>query len=101
MADHRTRRQMELEHMNRQALYEQEQQLRKQKGYYEDTWSRPQNTLGPNEDVVEKRRYRKHVSITAGNGRPGNTLRENVGLLILLILIIIGLYHVSISLLNQ
>ena len=101
MADHRTRRRLELEHMNRQALHEQEQQRRQQEGYYEDTWARPNNTLGPNEDVVEKRRYRKHVVISASNGRPSNALGENIMLLLLLILFIVGLYHACIYLLNQ
>lgn len=101
MADHYTRRRQELERMNQQALHEQEQQRRRQEGYYEDTWARPNNTLGPNEDVVEKRRYRKHVAISAGNGRPSNALKENVGLLVLLLILVGLLYHACIYMLNQ
>lgn len=100
MADYRTRRRQELEHMNRQAQIKQEEQ-RRQEGYYEDSWTPPNNTLGPNEDVVEKRRYHTHVFPTTGNGRPNNTLAENVGLLLLLILFIVGLYQLCIYILNQ
>lgn len=60
----------------------------------------PANTLGPQEDVVEKRRIRRqHVSLTAGDNN--STLTENLFLLMLLIGSIYGLYRLTIYLLMQ
>ena len=87
--------------MNQQALYEHEQQMRHRKDYYNDTWTRPNNTLGPNEDVVEKRRIHKRVHVVTGNTRTQNILGENIILLIGLVISIILLYHICIYVLNQ
>lgn len=100
-SDYNRRRRQELERMEQQAQYEQEQQLRRRKDYYDDTWARPNNTLGPNEDVVEKRRIQKRVHVVTGNTRPHNILGENVVLLIGLVISIIVLYHICIYVLNQ
>ena len=99
--DYNRRRRQELERMNQQAQYEQEQQLRRREDYYADTWTRPNNTLGPNEDVVEKRRIRKRVHVVTGNTRTQNILGENIVLLIGLIISIIILYNICIYILNQ
>lgn len=95
------RHRQELKHMELQAQYEQEQRLRRRKDYYEDSWTQPNNTLGPNEDVVEKRRLRKHVRAVSSNIRTHNILGENVVLLIGLVISIIILYHICIYVLNQ
>lgn len=61
------------------------------------------NTLGPQEDVVESRRFtRKHVDIAMPRSASTKSLlAENIALLILLVLSIYGLYRLSIYLLNQ
>lgn len=100
MAHDRMSRQKEFEMMERQARYRQEQELRRHKEYYEDTWSRPNNTLGPHEEVVEKRR-RKHVVIATGSRHTRSVLGENLILLAALVASIYGLYSLCIYLLNQ
>lgn len=95
------RHRQELKRMEQQAQYEQEQRLRQRKDYYEPSWTPPNNTLGPNEDVVEKRRIYKHVHTTPSNIRTQNILGENVVLLIGLVISIIVLYHLCIYVLNQ
>lgn len=58
------------------------------------------NTMGPQEDVVEKRRIRRqHVSVAAGES--SSTLSENIFLLLLLVGSIYGLYRLTIYLLMQ
>lgn len=101
MPAERMNRRRELDRMERSARYRHEEELRRHTEYYDDTWARPNNTLGPNEDVVEKRRKRKHVVLATGTGRTHNILGENLVLLIGLILSIIVLYHACIYVLNQ
>ncbi|MDO5472781.1 MAG: hypothetical protein Q4F35_05550 [Akkermansia sp.] len=101
MAHDRMSRQREFELMEQQARYRQEQELRRHKEYYEDTWSRPNNTLGPHEEVVEKRRRRKHVVIATGSPQTRSVLGENLILLAALVASIYGLYSLCIYLLNQ
>ncbi len=62
---------------------------------------RSRNTLGPQEDVIERRRHRNHVAIssTPDNGSR-NILAENVFLLILLAASIYGIYRLCIHILN-
>lgn len=58
------------------------------------------NTMGPQEDVVERRRIRRqHVSVAAGENN-GN-LSENLFLLMLLAASIYGLYRLTLYLLMQ
>lgn len=58
------------------------------------------NTMGPQEDVVEKRRIRRqHVSMSAGESN--GSVSENIFLLLLLIGSIYGLYRLTIYLLMQ
>lgn len=58
------------------------------------------NTMGPQEDVVEKRRIRRqHVNVAAGES--SSTLPENIFLLLLLVGSIYGLYRLTIYLLMQ
>ena len=87
--------------MERQARYRQEQKFRRSREYYEDQWARPNNTLGPNEEVVEKRRRRKHVVISTGSSQTRSVLGENLILLAALIASIYGLYSLCIYILNQ
>lgn len=65
---------------------------------------RPQddaNTMGPQEDVVERRlhRNRHHVNVAAGDAN--GSIAENLFLLLLLISSIYGLYRLTIYLLMQ
>ncbi|MBR5894651.1 MAG: hypothetical protein IKZ13_03815 [Akkermansia sp.] len=101
MARDRISRQREFEQMERQARYRQEQEFRRSREYYEDQWARPNNTLGPNEEVVEKRRRRKHVVISTGSSQTRSVLGENLILLAALIASIYGLYSLCIYILNQ
>ena len=101
MARDRISRQREFEQMERQARYRQEQAFRRSREYYEDQWARPNNTLGPNEEVVEKRRRRKHVVISTGSSQTRSVLGENLILLAALIASIYGLYSLCIYILNQ
>lgn len=61
------------------------------------------NTLGPQEDVVESRRFtRNRVVVTAPrSASTKNLLMENMILLVLLVASIYGLYQLSIYILNQ
>ena len=63
----------------------------------------PANTLGPSEDVLERRRgqHRKHVSISGATPQNRNILMENLLLLIVLAGSIWGLYTLTIYLLTQ
>ncbi len=62
---------------------------------------RSYNTLGPQEDVIERRRHRNRVAMS---GTPGmssrNILVENVFLLLLLAASIYGIYRLCIHILN-
>ncbi len=102
MARDNTRRKVDLERMERQARYRHEQELRRSREYYDDQWERPNNTLGPNEEVMEKRRnHRKHVYIATGSHQTKNILGENFILLLALVASIYGLYSLCIYILNQ
>ena len=101
MARDRLRRQNEIDRLEQQARHRREQELRSRRDYYEDTWSRPENTLGPNEEVMEKRRRRKHVVVASGSSRSHNILGENIAMLIGLVICIIALYHICLYVLNQ
>ncbi len=59
------------------------------------------NTLGPQEDVIERRRHRNRVSVsnTSTTGTR-NILAENVFLLLLLAGSIYGIYRLCIHILN-
>ncbi len=61
------------------------------------------NTLGPSEDVLENRNYRrKRVIMEQDKGRhTRNNIRENVFFLLLLGLSIYGTYHLFIYILNR
>ncbi len=62
---------------------------------------RSYNTLGPQEDVIERRRHRKHVAVSAGStNTTRNILAENIFLLILLAASIYGIYRLCIYILN-
>ena len=63
----------------------------------------PANTLGPSEDVLERRRgmHRKHLTITGAAPRNRNLLLENLLLLIVLAASIWGLYTLTIYLLTH
>lgn len=61
-----------------------------------------ENTLGPQEDVVEKRRARRrHVAMASPTESGSNRLAENVILLLFLVVSIYVLYKVTIYLLTQ
>ncbi len=64
---------------------------------------RGENTMEPQEDVVEQRRARrKHVTLVDGRtSATRNILAENILLLVLLVASIYGLYRLSIYILNQ
>ncbi|MDO5470788.1 MAG: hypothetical protein Q4F38_05755 [Akkermansia sp.] len=100
--DPRNRRR-EFELMEQEARYRQEQELRRHREYYEDQWARPNNTLGPDEEVVAKRRRnrRKHVVIQAGGAHTRNVLGENLILLAALVASIYGIYSLCIYILNH
>ncbi len=59
------------------------------------------NTLGPQEDVIERRRHRNRVAMSnpAGAGTR-NILAENIFLLLLLAGSIYGIYRLCIHILN-
>lgn len=58
------------------------------------------NTMGPQEDVVERRRIRRqHVNVASGES--SGSLSENLFLLFLLVGSIYGLYRLTIYLLMQ
>ena len=62
------------------------------------------NTLGPHEEVVERRKAnkRKRVAIAAPrHPSTGNILMENILLLLLMVASIYGLYRLCIYILNQ
>ena len=63
----------------------------------------PANTLGPNEDIVERRRgmNRKHVTVTGASPQNRNILFENLIILIFLAVSIWGLYSLIIYLLTH
>ena len=99
--DYNSRRQ-DLDRMERQARYRHEQEMRRSREYYDDQWERPNNTLGPNEEVMEKRRnHRKHVFVSTGSSHTKSVLGENLVLLAALVASIYGLYSLCIYILNQ
>lgn len=59
------------------------------------------NTLGPQEDVVEKRRAVRKRVVTQSAGGGSNVLAENMILLLFLVASIYGLYKVTLYLLIQ
>ena len=63
----------------------------------------PANTLGPSEDVLERRRgqHRKHVTITGAAPQNRSLLLENLLLLVVLAGSIWGLYTLTIYLLTH
>lgn len=63
----------------------------------------PANTLGPNEDLVERRRssHRKQVTITGAAPQNRNLLLENLVILLFLAGSIWGLYSLIIHLLTH
>jgi hypothetical protein len=63
----------------------------------------PANTLGPSEDVLERRRgqHRKHVTITGAAPQNRSLLMENLLLLVVLAGSIWGLYTLTIYLLTH
>ncbi len=63
--------------------------------------ARSYNTLGPQEDVIERRRHRNRVAISsAPDNATRNILAENVFLLLLLAASIYGIYRLCIYILN-
>jgi hypothetical protein len=103
MATDPRNRRREFELMEQEARYRQERELRRHKEYYEDQWARPNNTLGPDEEVIAKRRRhrRKHVVIQAGSPHTRNVLGENLILLAALVASIYGIYCLCIHILNN
>lgn len=85
----------------RERVLQHESALHGQGGYYPSF--RGENTMGPQEDVVERRRARrKHVTLVDGrSSATRNILAENILLLVLLVASIYGLYRLSIYILNQ
>lgn len=63
----------------------------------------PANTLGPNEDLVERRRssHRKQVTITGAAPQNRNILLENLVILVFMAGSIWGLYSLIIHLLTH
>ena len=63
----------------------------------------PANTLGPNEDIVQRRQdsYRKKVTIEKMGTQSRNILLENLVILLFLIVSIWGLYSLTIPLLTH
>ena len=63
----------------------------------------PENTLGPHEEVVQRRKdsVRKKVRIEKIAPDSRNILLENLGLLLVLVLSIAGLYLLTIHLLTH
>ncbi len=62
---------------------------------------RPSNTLGPQEDVIERRRHRKRVAMSATSPSASrNILMENVILLFVLAASIYAIYRLCIYILN-
>ena len=63
----------------------------------------PANTLGPNEDIVQRRQdsYRKKVTIEKMGTQSRNILLENLVILLFLIVSIWGLYSLTIHLLTH
>lgn len=60
--------------------------------------------MGPSEDVLEKRRQRKRLSVNVHSGRhysSRNILAENAVMLFFVVVSIYGLYRLIIYLLNQ
>lgn len=103
MPTNHTRRRREVELMELQARRRQEEAFRHSEDYYEDQWARPNNTMAPNEEVVEKRRsnHRKHVVMRFGRAQTRNLLGENIILLAALAFSIYGLYCLCLHILNQ
>ncbi|MBQ4613568.1 MAG: hypothetical protein IJB31_01400 [Akkermansia sp.] len=106
MARNRISRQREFElmvaedRMRRERILEKEDAMM---GHGRHTYNpEAYNTLGPNEEVIEKRRRRKRVTMAAPRpASTGNILMENILLLLLLVGSIYGLYRLSIYILNQ
>lgn len=63
----------------------------------------PPNTLGPNDEIVARRRgqHRKHVTITGAAPQNRNLLLENLFILLFLAASIWGLYSLIIYLLTH
>ena len=63
----------------------------------------PANTLGPNEDIVQRRQdsYRKKVTIEKMGTQSRNLLLENLAILLFLVISIWGLYSLTIYLLTH
>ena len=63
----------------------------------------PANTLGPNEELVERRRgqHRKHVTISGAAPHHRNILLENIFILLFLAASVWGLYTLIIYLLSH
>lgn len=63
----------------------------------------PANTLGPNEDIMQRRRdsHRKQVTIEKIAPQSRNILLENLAILVFLIVSIWGLYTLTIYLLTH
>lgn len=63
----------------------------------------PANTLGPNEEILERRRnvHRKHVTITGVAPENRNVLLVNIGILLFFAFSIWGLYTAIIHLLSH
>ncbi len=70
-------------------------------GYTSPRRPRSYNTLGPQEDVIERRRHRKRVAMnTSPSSSSRNILMENVILLLILAASIYAIYRLCIYILN-
>ena len=63
----------------------------------------PANTLGPNDELLERRRgqHRKHVTISGATPQHRNILMENIFILLFLAASVWGLYSLIIYLLSH
>ncbi len=70
-------------------------------GFDDERRRRGRNTLGPQEDVIERRQHRNRVALSATPGNTShNVLTENIVLLLLLAASIYGIYRLCIYILN-
>lgn len=108
MARNRISRQREFELMVAEDRMRREQALEREDAMlgYDRHRHNPEhyNTLGPHEEVIERRRAhkRKRVAMAAPRHHStGNILMENIMLLLLMVGSIYGLYRLCIYILNQ
>ncbi len=86
---------------DRRRQQRQREQEARNYGFDDARRRRSRNTLGPQEDVIERRQHRNRVAMSATPGNNSrNILAENVFLLLLLTASIYGIYRLCIHILN-